>query len=324
MGVVTKTFFPKDMFFNNGIVNLYQFLKKHENQFVCETVLTENRLDISFDEEQVDQIYFDILGAFFKEYKIVHQTDNYRWYFDEKRMNFVLDKRFDVIGKSSGNDILSGVYHYKTCKELGVDKEEIQTKYLNFCKKYHQQPDLKSNVKISDIERELGLKKGMDKSIRVEKIINYLNEHRKLLNVPNGNNQVVLAITLDEGAKKFTNYFVKDKLLKIDSKIHTFEDGQGTFHEMLKQPKNYKIDRWDAMIYWFGGRVQRLYNYDYFIYPNSINLIALEKFKRFLDINDDNVVILDSKSGKPKKIGTNIKFVIHIDSIPAAATIAIV
>ncbi len=110
------------------------------------------------------------------------------------------------------------------------------------------------------------------------------------LKVPNKNNEVIVAITLDEAIERFTQYFVGSDILKRDSKIHTFEDGQGYFQDMVKQPKNYKIDKWDALLYWFGGRVQRFYNKDYFIYPNSSNLIALEKFKEFLNIDDERIV----------------------------------
>lgn len=292
----------KDMIFNNGIVNLYHFLQNKNLDIDVE--LDTSFLSLKMNDEKSEEIYFKILRGFFKEYKIVHQTKNNRWFYDDKREDFILDKRFDVVGKSSGNDILSGVYSYKIVDDS--EKENIQKKYLNFCKKYNWQPDLKK-IKVSDIEKELNLDKNLDKDIKLHKVLYYLDSHREHLNVPNGNNEVVLAITLDEGVQNFTQYFVKDKVLKLDSKIHTFEDGQGSFHDMVKPPKNYKIDKWKALIYWFGGRVQRFYNYSYFIYPNSSNLKALEKFKEFLKIDDKNIQIRDKK-GELKTIGTNIDF----------------
>jgi hypothetical protein len=272
-----KIFQSKDLFFNNGIVNLYHFLQNKD--FDVEVNLTNSFLELKMDKEKADSLYFEILKGFFKEYKIVYQTQNDRWYFDEKRQDFILDKRFDVLGKSSGNDILSGVYHYKTPDELEIEEEDIKKKYLLFCKKNLQQPDLKDKIKISDIEKELNLEKDLDKNLKLLQVLDFLDNHKEKLNVPNGNNKVVLAITLDEGVENFTNYFVKDKgkVLKLDSKIHTFEDGQKTFHDMLKLSKGYKLDKWDALIYWFGGRVQRFYNHEYFIYPNSSNLMALKK-----------------------------------------------
>ncbi len=294
------TYKSKDMLFNNGIVNLYRFLRTKS----IELDLSSSSLMLKIEKDKSEEVYSKILQDFFKEYKIVHQTKNDRWFYDEKKEDFILDKRFDVIGKSSGNDILSGVYSYKIVDKS--EKENIQKKYIHFCKKNNQQPDLKK-IKVTDIEKRLNLNKKLDKNIRLHHILNYLDNNLDLLNVPNGNNQVVVAITLDRGVEKFTNYFVKDNILKLDSKIHSFEDGQGSFHDMVKQPKNYKIDKWDALIYWFGGRVQRFYNYSYFIYPNSSDLKALEKFKEFLDIDDENIKIRDKKDNL-KTIGTNIDF----------------
>jgi hypothetical protein len=319
MSRASVTYQPKDMFFNNGIVNLYRFLK--EQDLEIEMSLDNSSLELKMDEKKADKLYFEILKGFFKEYKIVYQTKNDRWYFDEKKQDFILDKRFDVLGKSSGNDILSGVYHYKTPDELEIEEEDIKKKYLLFCKKNLQQPDLKDKIKISDIKKELNLEKDLDKNLKLLQVLDFLDNHKEKLNVPNGNNKVVLAITLDEGVENFTNYFVKDKgqFLKLDSKIHTFEDGQKTFHDMLKLSKGYKLDKWNALIYWFGGRVQKIYNSytipktsppkkkNYTIYPNSSDLIALEKFKAFLKISDENIQIRDKK-GELKTTSSNIDF----------------
>ena len=270
MELISKKFLAKDMLFNNGIVNLYRFLENRD--FDLDIEFNNLSLELKINKDIEDKIYFKILEEFFREYKIVHQTKNDRWYFDEKSNRFIIDKRWDVVGKSSGNDILSGVYSYKNIDELGLDRDEIKGKFLDFCQT--------SNLK---------------------------NCEKDVSKVPNGNNQIVLAITLDEAIKNFTQYFVNSNTLKIDSKIHTFEDGQGSFQSMTKQPKNYKIDKWEALIYWFGGRVQRFYNYSYFIYPNSSNLKALNIFKNFLKINDENAQVRDKK-GELKTIGTNIDF----------------
>ena len=270
MGEIRKRFQSKDIFFNNGIVNLYSFLKK--NDFDCNVELNSSFCELCFDEDIEDELYFYILKEFFKEYKIVHQTKNDRWYFDEKRAEFILDKKWDVVGKSSGNDVLSGVYSYKSIDELGLSVEEIRDKFLSFCQKYN----LKSYEK--DISK-----------------------------IPNKKNEVITALTLDEAIANFTKYFVSSDKLNLDSKIHIFEDGQGSFHGMTRVPKSYKIDRWEALVYWFGTRVQRFYNYSYFIYPNSLDLNALLVFKRFLKISDESAKFRD-KSGELKTIGTNIDF----------------
>jgi hypothetical protein len=268
--MITKKFYPKDFIFNNGIVNLYNFLE--QKNFELEKKLDSSCLTLKIDEKS-DEIYFEILKGFFKKYKIVYQTNNNRWYFDEKKQDFILDKKFDTVGGSK-NDLRNGVYLYKKISEFGLSREEVENKYLNFCEKYN---------------------------LKLEK------EQNGTLKVPNKKDEVIVAITLDEAIDRFTNYFVKSNNLKMDSKIHTFEDGQATFQSMLKLPKNYKIDKWDALIYWFGGRIQRFYNSNYFIYPNSSNLLALEIFKRDLKIDDNKATIRD-KNEDLKTINTNIDF----------------
>ncbi len=260
----------KDVIFNNGIVNLYRFLQDRDYGLKFE--LKNSSFILEIDKTKSDEIYFDILKDFFKEYKIVHQTKNDRWYFDEKKQDFILDKRWDVVGKSSGNDILSGVYSYKKIDDLALSKEEIKSKFLDFCEKYSL--------------------KNCDKEVN---------------KIPDKNNRIVLSINYDIAVQNFTKYFVKSNILTIDSKIHTFEDGQKTFQSMLKQPKNYKIDKWNALIYWFGGRVQRFYNFSYFIYPNSSNLKALANFKEFLKIADEKMEYRDEK-GKLITTNSNIDF----------------
>ncbi len=271
MEIMRKRYFLKDVFFNNGIVNLYQFLESRD--FDIEMKFFENTLELKMDKKKSDELYFDILQTFFKDYKIVHQTDNDRWYFDENRQDFVLGKRFNTKGGQK-NDLRNGVYLYKNITELGLTQEKAEQMYLNFCEKYNQKPEKESNGK---------------------------------LKVPNKNNELIVAITLDEAIERFTKYFVGSDNLSIDSKIHTFEDGQSSFHDMLKLPKNYKIDKWDALIYWFGNRIQRFYNYSYFIYPNSTNLKALNKFKTFLEINDEKIEYRDEK-GQIITTSSNIDF----------------
>lgn len=266
-----KRYQPKDMIFNNGIVNLYRFLEDKDLDIQLE--LNPSSLVLTMDTKKSEEMYFEILQGFFKEYKIVHQTKNDRWYFDEKKEDFILDKRFNTIGGQK-NDLRNGVYFYKNISEFGLDREYVEGLYLNFCEKHNQKIEQESNGN---------------------------------LKVPNKKNEVIVAITLDEAIDRFTQYFVSSDILKLDSKVHTFEDGQGYFHDMLKPSKTYKIDKWDALIYWFGGRVQRFYNREYFIYPNSADLKALEKFKESLSIDDERIIFKDDKE---KLIGTtsNIDF----------------
>jgi hypothetical protein len=268
-----KQFEVKDVFFNNGIVNLYQFLQNQNFDLTCD--LSENTLVVDIGAYNEKDIYCAILNSFFKQHNIVHQTQNDRYYFDEKRLEFILGKKFDTKGGQK-NDLRNGVYIYKKVSEFGLTRENAEKLYLEFCEKFNLKPEREANGN---------------------------------LKVPNKDNEVVIAITLEEAIQQFVKYLTGTQdNLSIDSKIHSFEDGQNYFHDMLKQPKNYKIDKWDALVYWFGSRIYRFYNHSYFIYPNSANLNALKVFKESLEILDDKITIRDSKTDKIKEIGTNIDF----------------
>jgi hypothetical protein len=307
--IVVKKFGSKDVFFNNGIVNLYQFLKERDFEFEYE--LNQNELILKIDSQKQDEIYNQIFKAFLKDNKIVVQTDNDRWYFDDNLNIFRLGKRYQIIGASSGNDIKNS-YLYKTPDELNLSIKSIQDKYMLFCFEYQIMPDtkekMKNGIKVIDYIKEiLSIPKKMSETDKL-KIINYINDHRDLLNVPNGDNQLIIYSTQNEIIdKSIHSYFVKDNILKLDSKIHSFEDGQDCFHDMLKPSRSYKIDKWNALIYWFGGRMKRFYNFSYFIYPNSSNLQALNRFKDFLQIGDDKIEYRDEK-GKVIPTSSNIDF----------------
>jgi hypothetical protein len=273
--VVTKEFKVKDVFHNNGIVNLYQFLQKLQTKnFNLETTLSENRLLITFSVANEKKTYFEILNIFIKKNKVVHQTKNDRYYFDEKKLDFVLDKKFNTKGGQK-NDLRNGIYLYKKVSEFGLTREDVEKLYINFCENFNQKQEKESNGK---------------------------------LKVPTKDNEVIVAITLEEAIERFVKYFVgQADSLHIDSKIHSFEDGQECFHDMLKHPRNYKIDKWDALIYWFGGRISNLHGSSYYIYPNSSNLEALNKFKESLNIKDDDIEYRD-KNGQLKSTNSNIDF----------------
>ena len=269
--MITKKFPSKDVLFNNGIVNFYKFLE--ESELELEKELNAYNLILKIDEDKENEIYLQILISFIKKYGIVYQTKNKRWYFDENKKDFILDNKFDTIGGQK-NDLRNGVYLYKNISEFNLTREEVEKLYLDFCEKNSLKPEKDSNGK---------------------------------LKVPNAKNEVIVVIPLDEAIERFAKYLVKSDFLKIDSKIHTFEDGQKTFQSMLKIPNSYKINKWDALIYWFGGRIQRFYNDKYYIYPNSSNLISLKIFKEHLNILDKNIEIRDEK-GNIKIINTNINF----------------
>ena len=73
----------------------------------------------------------------------------------------------------------------------------------------------------------------------------------------------------------------KNNEISLDSKIHTFEWGIGPFTDMLPN-KGEKLDKWDALIYWYGTRIKRFYNVNFYIYLNSERLDYLLEFKKEL------------------------------------------
>jgi hypothetical protein len=261
-----KKFFAKDFIFNNGIVNFASFLDNIGKEYK----LTNSYLEIYDDS---DEFFYEYLSLFLKENKIVYQTNNDRWYFDEEKKDFVKDKKFDTLGGGK-NDLRNGIYLYKKIDEFGLTKEEVENSYLAFCKREGLKPEIEKNGK---------------------------------LKVPNKKNEIIVHISLDEATKRFASYLVKSDKLKLDSKIHIFEDGQNSFHDMLKIPKDYKIDKWDALVYWFGGKIERWYNREFFIYPNSSNLLYLRKLKEHLNISNEAVTLRDEKE-KVITLPINIDF----------------
>lgn len=317
---IEKVFTSKDVFYNNGIVNLYQFLKDKELNIKYR--FENNSLMIQYDEFTFRKIF----SLFIKENKIIRQTKNDRWYFDEKLKIFKIDKRYEIIGASSGNDIKNS-YLYKTPEELNLSIELIQDKYLSFCVERMLIPDVKDEMIIDGkkekpfdyIKEQLSIDKKMNEENKL-KIIKYIDEHREFLKVPNGDNKVVLYSLIEDIIENsIDNYFVKANTLALNSSIHSFEDGQSSFHDMLPNEKVSNvdgekikaiktIDKWDALIYWFGSRTKRFFNYSYYIYPNSSNLEALATFKASLKITDDKAKVRDKKTDELKEIGTNIDF----------------
>lgn len=263
----------KDVFFNNGIVNLINFLENHKIKGLNHT-FENNSLTLNFESES---IYYKILEKFLKESKIVFQTNNPRWYFSVDKNDFEEGNKFDVVGKSSGNDVRHGVYSYVSIDELKESTSEIYQKYKNFCEKYNHKIDenLFFDKKTKEFKKESDIK-------------------------------LVKSIAIDEALSNFARYFVDRDILTMDSKIHQFEDGQSTFKDMF--PSSAKIDKWEALIYWFGVRIQRFFNSNYFIYPNSQNLNTLKLFKQKLQIVDSRTEVKDKESEKVKVLPTNIDF----------------
>lgn len=266
-------FSAKDMFFNNGIVNLYQFLQV--KSFDIEINFDDSGLELKMDSQKSEEVYFEILQGFLKDYKIVSfHPKNERIFYDFKQNKFIQSNKVNI--QAGGSNDSKNVLIKMHIDDLTIAKDVLLKEEEIYKSKYDNSE--KDDFKITKC---------------------YYDKYKK---------ELYVLSELDEHIKKYSKFLVKSDFIVLNSSIHSFEDGQDYFQDMLKQPKNYKIDKWDALIYWFGGRVQRFYNYSYFIYPNSSNMSALYKFKEFLKINDDKTQIRDEKTGKIKEIGTNIDF----------------
>ena len=117
---ISKKFIVKDVFFNNGIVNLYQFLK--ENDFDIEIEILENTLILNIKNEE--NIFIKLFSSFLNNYKIIYATKNEDLYFDETINDFTFKERYNIVGASSGNDIKNS-YIYKSAEELGYTKDSL-------------------------------------------------------------------------------------------------------------------------------------------------------------------------------------------------------
>ncbi|TQV63728.1 MAG: hypothetical protein FNT15_02915, partial [Sulfurovum sp.] len=282
--LIEKVFTSKDVFYNNGIVNLYQFLKDKNFGFKYE--LNQNELILKIDLKKHDEVYNQILNSFLKEEKIVTFNDkNKRIFFNSTLNKFVQEAKVNIKGGGS-NDSKNSLIRVNI-NDLTISKDELKREeeiYLNSF----------NNTNKDDFSLS---KCYYDKSKQ----------------------EIYILSTLEEYIQKYTDYLVKSKNLPLNSSIHSFEDGQSSFHDMLPNDKIViidgekikaikTIDKWDALIYWFGVRTKRFYNFSYFIYPNSSNLEALALFKTALKITDDKAKVRDKKTDELKEVGTNINF----------------
>lgn len=308
---ISKKFIVKDVFFNNGIVNLYQFLK--ENDFDIEIEILENTLILNIKNEE--NIFIKLFSSFLNNYKIIYATKNEDLYFDETINDFTFKERYNIVGASSGNDIKNS-YIYKSAEELGYTKDSLQDKYLNFCLSSNLTPNIKNKNIENSIKKELKISNKKLTKEDNEKIISYLFEKKELLNVPDGSNNIRIYSHITELTKNsINNYFLKENPPKIDSKIHPFETKNKTLFSMLKsQPNHYRLDKWNSLIYHFGNRINRYYfrsqekksgnnSVEYIVLPNSSNLKSLNLIKKDLKITNESL-----RNNNKIEIGTNINF----------------
>ncbi len=277
--VLLKTFETQDVFFNNGIINLLAYLQKNPIAG-CEYTYTSNELSIKICKENEEAIFYKLLENLIKENNIVHLTKNDRLYWYKEKGTFKIDKRFDVEGKASPNDV-KNIFDYISVKELNISSEDFYELYNKFADENKVKQKDRMNHEIAFRDKSTGSLKSED-----------------MLKIP-------LYITLEKAISNFTKYLVKGNTLPLDSKIHQFEDGGYCFRDLLSN-NNVCIDKWDALIYWYGCRIGRLFNSNYYIYLNSLDLNSLKTYKTHLNIPNRKARIIDEKTEEIKEINTNI------------------
>jgi hypothetical protein len=278
--VIIKEFYTKDVFYNNGLVNLKIYLDEYPIEGV-EYELTTNKLTLQIPRRKENLYYNEMFKGFLINNNIVFHTDNDRLYWDKENSCFLYHKKYDVQGKSSGNDV-KNLYKYITPDELGKTTEELFNTYLEFAQKNGlKEANIREDIKI--FKKDSELKKSNQCKIPI-------------------------FMTKSEAVERYIEYSVKGELLNLDSKIHQFEDGGFCFRDMLSNKDNF-VDKWDALVYWYGVKIKRFYNSSYFIYLNSLDLLALYEMKKAFPskISDEPVKIKDKKNDLIETIPTNVK-----------------
>ena len=275
--MVIKEFMKRDVFYNNGLVNLNKYLKEHNIDGVYYNLDSE-KFVLKFPMDMDKKYYYELFKGFIINNNIIFNTDNYKLYWDRDNSCFVYARKYDIEGAAVNDK--KNIYKYITASEIGVSTEKLFIKYLEFAKK--------NDLKDGSIKNDKKLFK-KDGDFKEE----------KKCNIP-------VLMTKSEAIENYIEYCVKGNILKLDSKIHQFEDGGYCFRDMLLNKDNL-IDKWDALIYWFGVKIKRYYNSVYFIYLNSTNLLTLHELKNHFDISDETEKYRDKKTGKVKSSLTNVK-----------------
>ena len=282
-GLLEKVFGVKDVFFNNGVVNLLEHLENN-NIKNLEYRFNNSQLTLLFDKSSEKTIYNQLLIDLIEQNNIVHLTPNDRIYWNMERDMFAIDKKFDVEGKASANDV-KYLYNYISAKQLNISTSEFYEKFKTYAATINMMERDKVFIEAKKCFMDSG---------------DSFKEESKA--------KIPIHMTKQKAVKNFAAYFAKGELLTFDSKIHQFEDGGYCFRDRLMNKANC-IDKWDALIYWYGSRIKRFYNASYyFIYFNSNDLKALKTFKACFKISNDKIEQRMKDTDKAIKLPTNIDF----------------
>lgn len=302
-----------DFLFDNGLVNLCLLYNDFSRRNVsslenASLQLLDTQLIIKGDKETLDKLFVQLYKDFAS--KIIYRTKNYRYYWDAKNHKLIRDKKFDVRGRSSGNDI-KRLTEYKTLKELGITKEHL----LNEIHKLFPLPPNGSSKK--DLEEQNSNTKKLLKDNFAIKKLNRINGNTKL-NVYQTDRELYckeLRLTRKnepEIPKKQCFICNSDgAYLKFDSSVYMFNDAEVYFSDKLIKD-NPKIGKWAYFIYRLGARIGRYYSetaIGNYYYLHSYSLRNLYDIKDNINIRDERVKIKDYKTKEEMEGTSNFYFI---------------
>ncbi|MEB3316098.1 MAG: hypothetical protein VKK32_07795 [Candidatus Melainabacteria bacterium] len=310
---MSKSFYLRDFIYNNGAVNLADFIIQKQDENPSEDWVksinvnvnnTEITLTLLTSEISEKRLFIFLFLKILDEYKIVYETANERTYWDLQSKKFINRPKLDIKGKASGNDVLSGTYD-KVVIDIDSDQADLVYEKLVAFEKDSSSTD----YKVKDLFTTAGvLKKKKD-------LIVYTSVEKAKLNYM----QYFLGISRSKEYlnEQQTQSFILEKLLEsedysidLDSKIHLFEDGARTYKDLLSTKLN-ELDLWDALVYFCGSRFGFFYSGldpRYYVYPNALNFKLLFGFKGYLEIPLKDYEFTDEKKAKKINTRTNIAY----------------
>lgn len=304
---ITLKFYKRDFLFDNGIVNILLALE----ELIKENVINENDFNIKFTSSYLSITgYREVLDSLYKQVyikiasKIIHWTNNHRYYWDENNKKLVLQKKFDLAGRSSGNDIKRiALKNQKTLKELNITSEDlIQQLNVLFPESSFEDklPINKSNKEKQILTINQLLKENFSipdiNSITIDSKLQVFKSLKELA-------EIEFNITIGNNIKDAHKCFICNEdigFLEFNTNVHMFDASFG----------NQKIGKWAYLIYRAGTRIQRYFNESdkkQYFYLHSYSLINLYEIKKRIQVQDSKVVV-KNKDGIEETKSNNFHF----------------
>jgi len=246
------------------------------SQKTVSLALYPSKLYIEIDDTLLIPFLEDIFKIVLYLTWTIYWTKNNEWKLNLETWKFEYSSKVDIKWKWSWNDILHPkknffVDVYKIDNFIKIIKdfffslsEEEKYKFRN--KKWEFKDIEKSGVYINKPKNfswiEIDLQPG--KYIYVEKILT--------------------KFTLSQFTEEYLKYMFWKEKIKVDSKVHPFEDWQNKFEDLLQNKK--EISKEDFLIWQIWQKWKKFFSRDYYFYLYAPNLIKLYWLKKILNISD--------------------------------------